>query len=101
MCAFIAPKDFIVRANAHKVFIIVMQTLQVTQATSFCKVKPKIVFNIGCDNLTPNMAIIFSIHALHLQRLVCSWKHEWQFKKNLHQKQSTRIEFFEEVYVII
>jgi hypothetical protein len=41
-----------------------MQTLQVIQATSFPKAKPKTI--ISCDNLAPSMAIILSIHALHL-----------------------------------
>jgi hypothetical protein len=43
MCA---PKDFIARANVHKVFIVTMQALQVTQATSF----PKTILDIGCDH---------------------------------------------------
>jgi hypothetical protein len=47
-----------------------MQTPQVTQATNFRKSKPKIIFDIGCDNLAPSMAIILSTHALHLQRQV-------------------------------
>ncbi len=43
-----------------------LQTLQMTQATSFPKAKPKIIINISCDHLAPNMAIILSIHVLHL-----------------------------------
>jgi len=75
MHAFITLEDFMARANAHKVIIVILETLQVTQAKSFLEVKPKIVLNIGCDHLTPNMAIILSIHALHLRRLVNSQKH--------------------------
>jgi hypothetical protein len=37
-----------------------------TQATSFFEVKAKTILDIGCDHLAPNMAIILSIHALHL-----------------------------------
>jgi hypothetical protein len=55
----------------------------VTQATSFPEVKPKIILNMGCDHLAPSMAIILSIHALNLQRLVCSRKHKWQFEKDI------------------
>jgi hypothetical protein len=51
-----------------------MQTPQVTQAMSFFEVKLKIILDIGCDHLAPRMAIIFSIHALHLQRPVHSRK---------------------------
>jgi hypothetical protein len=36
-----------------------------TQATNLPKVKPKIVFDIGCDHLAPIMAIVLFIHALH------------------------------------
>jgi hypothetical protein len=43
-----------------------MQTLQMTQAMSFPKAKPKSILDIGYDHLTPSMAIILSIHALHL-----------------------------------
>jgi hypothetical protein len=50
-----------------------------TQAMSFLEVKPKTILDIGCDHL----AIILSIHALHLQRLVHSRKHGWQFKKDI------------------
>jgi hypothetical protein len=72
MCALTALEDFIARANAHKVIIVILETLQITQAMSFLEVKPKIILNIGCDDLAPSMAIILSIHALHLQRLVSS-----------------------------
>jgi len=37
-----------------------------TQVTSFAKVKPKTILDIGCDHLAPSMAIILCIHALHL-----------------------------------
>jgi hypothetical protein len=40
--------------------------MQVTQATSFPKTKPKIIFDIGCDHLAPSMPIVLSIDALHL-----------------------------------
>jgi hypothetical protein len=55
----------------------------VTQAMSFLKAKPKIVLDISCNHLAPRMAIIFSIHALHLQRLVRNQKHEWQLKNDI------------------
>ncbi len=41
--------------------------MQVTQAMSLLEAQPKIIFNINGDHLTPNMAIILSIHALHLE----------------------------------
>jgi hypothetical protein len=66
MCAFIAPKDCIMRGRAYKVLTTILHTTQVTQATRLPKTKPKIVFNIGCDHLAPNMPIVLSIHALHL-----------------------------------
>jgi hypothetical protein len=76
-CALTAIKDFIARANAHKVFTVVMQTPQVTQAMSFFEVKFKTILDIGCDHLAPRMAIIFSVHALHLQMPYYSRKHRW------------------------
>jgi len=51
MCALITLEDFIAKTNAHEVLTIIMQTLQVTQAISFPKVKHKIILDIGCDNL--------------------------------------------------
>ncbi len=86
MCALITLEDFIVKTNAHEVLTIIMQTLQVTQAISFPKVKHKIILDIGCDNLARNMATILSIHALHLQRPMCSQKHRWQFEKDISIK---------------
>jgi hypothetical protein len=66
MCALITLKKFIAKFSAHKVLTIIMQALQMTQAMNFLEVKPKIIFDIGCDHLAPSMAIILSIHALHL-----------------------------------
>jgi hypothetical protein len=83
MCALTTPRDFIARASAHKVLIIVLQTLQMTQAMNFSKAKLKIILDIGCDHFTPNMAIIFFMYALHLQRHVSSQKHRWQFEKDI------------------
>jgi hypothetical protein len=68
MCALTTLTDFITKASVHKVLIVVMQTPQVTQATSFLEAQVKIILDIGCDHLAPSMAIILSIHALHLQR---------------------------------
>jgi hypothetical protein len=42
--------------------------MQVTQAMNLPEIKPKFVFDIGCDHFAPSMPIILSIHALHLQR---------------------------------
>jgi hypothetical protein len=75
MCAFIVLEDFIARGRVHKVLIIILHIMQVTQTTSLLKIRPNLFFDMGCDHLAPNMAIIFSIHALHLQRLVNNLKH--------------------------
>ncbi len=58
ICALTTPKHFIVRDNVHKVLIVDLHTMQVTQATSFLEAKPKIDFDISCENLAPSMAII-------------------------------------------
>jgi hypothetical protein len=50
---------------------------------NFPEAKAKTIINIGCDHLAPSMAIILSIHALHLQRHVCSQKYGWQFEKDI------------------
>jgi hypothetical protein len=65
MNTLITPKGFIARGRMHKVFTIILHTSQVTQAMNLPKTKPKQFFYIGCDQLTPSMAIILSIHALH------------------------------------
>ncbi len=67
---FTTPKDFIVKAKMHKVFVIILNTTQMTQATNLLEVNPKTIFDIGCDHLAPSMAAILSIHALHLGRVV-------------------------------
>jgi hypothetical protein len=56
--------------KTHKVLTIIMYTPQVTQVTSLFKAKAKQFFYIGCGQLTPSMAIILSVHALHLGRVV-------------------------------
>jgi hypothetical protein len=66
MNALVVIEDFIVEAKTHKVLIIIMDTTQVTQATSLLEAKPKTIFDIGCDHLAPNMAIVLFVHALHL-----------------------------------
>jgi hypothetical protein len=101
MCALTTPKDFIVKANVHKVVIVVMQTPQVTQATSFPKAKAKIILDIRCDDLPPSIAIILSIHALHLQRPMRSWKHEWQFENDISIESSRQEMNFLKRYLVI
>jgi hypothetical protein len=66
VCAFIAPKGSIMRGQMYKVLTIILHAMQVTQAMSLLEIKPKIVFDIGCDHLAPSMPTILSIHALHL-----------------------------------
>jgi len=65
MSTLTTPKGFIARSRVQKVLTIILHTSQVTQATSLHEAKPKRIYYIGCD-----MAIIFSIHALHLGRVV-------------------------------
>jgi len=62
------PKDFIAKAKMHKVFTIILHTIEVTQATSLLEAKPKPIFDIGYDHLTLSMAMVLPIHALHLQK---------------------------------
>jgi len=61
-----AIDDFIAEAKMHTVLIIIMHTMQVTQATILLEAKPKTIFDSGCDQLAPNMAIILFVLALHL-----------------------------------
>jgi len=75
--AFITLEHFIAKGNVHKLLIVVLHTMQVTQAMSLLKDKPKTVFDITYDDLAPRMAIILSIHALNLHGLVNNQKHEW------------------------
>jgi hypothetical protein len=42
----------------------------VTQAMSLPEIQPKTIFNISGDHLTPSMAIILFVHALHLKKVV-------------------------------
>jgi hypothetical protein len=60
----------IANARARKVFIIILHTLQVTQAMSLPKAKPKLFFYITCDQPTPSMVIVLFVHALPSGRVV-------------------------------
>jgi hypothetical protein len=67
----------------HKVLTIILHTPQVTQAMSLLEAKPKWIFYIGCDQLTPSMAIILFIHALHLGKVVKIRMDGQQFKQDI------------------
>jgi hypothetical protein len=74
----------------------------VTQATNLHETKLKIVFDSNCDHLAPNMAIILPIHALHLQRLVNSWKNGWQYEKDISiENNQQELNFLKRYRVII
>jgi hypothetical protein len=83
MSTFTAPRCFIVRSKTHKVLTIVLHTPQVTQATSLPKAKPKRIFYISCDQLTPSMAIVLFVYALHLGKVVNNRKDQRQFKQDV------------------
>ncbi len=70
MSALTTLEGFIAKSRVHKAFTIIMHPLQVTQTMSLLEVKPKQMFYIGCDQLTPSMAIILFVHALHFGRVV-------------------------------
>jgi hypothetical protein len=55
----------------------------VTQAISLLEVKTKQFFYISYDQLTPSMAIILFIHALHLGRVVSDRKDQQQLKQDV------------------
>jgi len=55
----------------------------VTQAMSLPKIKPKQIFFVGCDQLTPSMAIVLFVHALHLGRVVNIQMDKQQFKQDV------------------
>jgi hypothetical protein len=48
--------------------VVCLDTTQVPQIASLPKAKTKIIFDIGCDDLGPNVAIILFVHVLHLQQ---------------------------------
>ncbi len=79
-------EGFIATGKVHKVFIIILHTPQVTQAMNLPKSKPKWIFYIGYDQLTPSMVIILSIHDLHLGRVVNGRKYWQQLTKHPHRK---------------
>jgi hypothetical protein len=63
MSAFTTPKDFItLQEFSHKIFTIIIHTTQVTKTTNLPKFKLKTIFDIGCDHLAPNIAILLSLH---------------------------------------
>ncbi len=50
---------------------------------SLPKIKPKQIFFVGCDQLTPSMAIVLFVHALHLGRVVNIQMDKQQFKQDV------------------
>jgi hypothetical protein len=83
MSALITLECLNVSDRMHKIFIISLHTPQVTQTTSLPKTKPKWFFYIHCDQLTPSMAIILFVHALHLGRVVSIQMDGRQFKQDI------------------
>jgi hypothetical protein len=55
----------------------------VTQAKSLPEIKPKQKNYIGCDQLTPSMTIVLSVHALHLGKVVNIQIDGWYFKQDV------------------
>jgi hypothetical protein len=73
-----------------------------TQALSLPKVKPKQIFYIGRDQLTPSMAIVLSIHALHLGRVVNIRMDGRKFKENVPIESNwQKLDFLQRDIVII
>ncbi len=90
------------RHKMHKVLTIILHTPQVTQTTSLPKAKPKWIFYISCDQLTPSMAIILFVFALHFWRVVNSWKHRQQFKQDIPIESNRKeLDFLQRDIVII
>jgi hypothetical protein len=61
-----APNSLIANIQTNETITINFHTMQMTQAMSLLKVQTKIILDIGCDQLEPNMTIVFFVHALHL-----------------------------------
>lgn len=70
MCALITLEDFTVKGRVHKMFIIILHIVRMTQTTSLPKIKPKILLILFAITLHQTWPSFFLIHALHLQRLV-------------------------------
>jgi hypothetical protein len=58
--------NFVVSTKMDKSFAIILHTMQMTQASNLPKAQSKYILNIGCDHFGPSVAIVFSIHALHM-----------------------------------
>jgi hypothetical protein len=50
----------------NEAIVVVLHTMQMTQTLKLFQVQPKGILDIGCDHFGPSVAIVFSIHALHL-----------------------------------
>jgi hypothetical protein len=86
MNALTTPKCFIANGKVQEVPTIILHTPQMTQATSLPQVQPKQIFYISCDQLTPSMAIILFVHALHLGKVVDIQMDGRQFKQDIQTK---------------
>jgi hypothetical protein len=76
--------NFISNTKMDEVIVIDMHTTQVTQTLNLLGTKTKTIFNIGCDHLRPNMAIIFSVHVLHLWWIGITKGHQKHFEQYVY-----------------
>ncbi len=66
MGQFLNPNNLIVNTKMNETIVVFLHTMQMNQTWKLIKVKPKGIFDIGCDHFGPNVAIVFFVHALHL-----------------------------------
>jgi hypothetical protein len=65
------------------------------------KAKPKIAFDIGCDQLAPSMAIVLFIHALHFAKAYDESEATMEFEQDIPIKSNRRELDFLKRYLIM
>jgi hypothetical protein len=58
--------NFVANNRTYEAIVVDFHTMQVIQIVNFFETKAKTIFDVGCDHFGPSMAIILSIHALHI-----------------------------------
>ncbi len=71
LCGVTYPSDFILEIGTNELNIIIVLTSKVAHTFATTKTQTKIILDVGCLDLAPNMAIVLPIHALHLSKMPC------------------------------
>jgi hypothetical protein len=83
LCGVAYPSDFIPKIGANKPNKRVVLTLEMAQTSTITKTQTKVILDVRCFEFLLSMAIMLSIHALHLFKMLCWLLQGREFKSNV------------------